>query len=155
MAMETTSTLSNLVSQYYDKKLLMNFYPNLVLYSLAQKRPIPKGSGSTINFHKIAKLSSVTTPLVEGVAPAEGSLTATRPSAVRCCASAGPGTPSSATTGAPSRRRGDWRPSSSCPPATSICCGSTRRTTSPLPTTVRRICFPRPREPTPDASSSR
>jgi N4-gp56 family major capsid protein len=81
MSIQNTTGLSNLVSQYYDKKLLMNFYPNLVLYSLAQKRPIPKGSGSTINFHKIAKLSEVTTPLVEGVAPAEDSLTATRPTA--------------------------------------------------------------------------
>ena len=81
MSIQNTTGLSNLVAQYYDKKLLMNFYPNLVLYSMAQKRPIPKGSGTTINFHKIAKLSASTTPLVEGVAPAEDSLTATRPSA--------------------------------------------------------------------------
>lgn len=62
-----TSTKPN---AFYDKILLetrrqKTFYHD----KLAQKRPMPKKSGDTINFRRFGKLSANTTPLVEGVTP--------------------------------------------------------------------------------------
>jgi N4-gp56 family major capsid protein len=55
---------------FYDKVLLevrrqRTFYHD----KLAQKRPMPKRSGDTIQFRKINKLNVATTPLTEGVTP--------------------------------------------------------------------------------------
>ena len=86
MATQTTGTintgsgaLATKPQAYYDKMLLIlrrqkSFYHQ----NLAQKRPMPKRSGDTINFRKIVGLAPQTTPLTEGVTPSgqSASLTA-------------------------------------------------------------------------------
>jgi N4-gp56 family major capsid protein len=62
---------------YYDKKLLARLLPNLVHMKWAQKKPIPRNGGKTINFRRFSPLSHATTPLTEGVTPAGNTLTMT------------------------------------------------------------------------------
>lgn len=40
------------MKEFYDKQLLDSLYPNLYLYQLAEKRPLPRGSGKTIHFKR-------------------------------------------------------------------------------------------------------
>lgn len=55
---------------FYDKLLLKLLVQNDFIHAkLAQKRPMPKRSGDTINFRKITKLNPSLTPLTEGVTP--------------------------------------------------------------------------------------
>ena len=72
-----TSTLSPTIQTYYDKQLLANAKPNLVHNQFGQKRPIPKGSGKTINFRRFSKLAKATQALSEGVTPDGNSMTIT------------------------------------------------------------------------------
>ena len=62
---------------YYDMTLLDEAQPNLVHDQFGQKRPIPQGSGKTIEFRKFAALVKALTPLTEGVTPDGGELTVT------------------------------------------------------------------------------
>jgi N4-gp56 family major capsid protein len=66
---------------YYDMTLLDNAQPKLVHRQFGQKRPIPKGSGKTIEFRKYTKLAKALTPLTEGVTPAGNSLKVTNKTA--------------------------------------------------------------------------
>mgnify|MGYP003299690378 CR=1 FL=1 len=62
---------------FYDMTLIDEAQASLVHDQFAQKRPIPKGSGKTIEFRKFASLPKALTPLTEGVTPDGKSLTGT------------------------------------------------------------------------------
>lgn len=67
--------LSAEMKTFYDKTLIELAGPNLVFDQLAQKRPIPKGSGKTIEFRKFNSLPKAMKPITEGVTPTGSSLT--------------------------------------------------------------------------------
>lgn len=54
---------------FYDKVLIRSAEPYLVHDQFGQKRPIPKGSGKTIEFRQFSTLPKALTPLTEGVTP--------------------------------------------------------------------------------------
>lgn len=80
MAIQTTQTagLSPTMQTYYDKKLLSRLLPELFYLKFAQKRPLPKNGGKTINFRQFTALPLATTALTEGVKPAGNALTMTQ-----------------------------------------------------------------------------
>lgn len=61
--------LSPEMKTYYEKRLLDNAEPNLVHSQFADKYPIPKNGGKTIEFRKYSPLAKATTPITEGVTP--------------------------------------------------------------------------------------
>ena len=69
--------LSPEMKTYYDKNLLRNAKANLVHRQFGQKRPLPKGSGKTIEFRKFTPLGKALTPLTEGQTPAGNQLDVT------------------------------------------------------------------------------
>ena len=69
--------LSAEMKTFYDMTLIDEAQANLVHDQFAQKRPIPAGSGKTIEFRKFASLPKAMTPLTEGVTPDGKSLTVT------------------------------------------------------------------------------
>ena len=69
--------LSVEMKTFYDMTLLDEAQANLVHDQFAQKRPIPQGSGKTIEFRKFASLPKALTPLTEGVTPDGKSLNVT------------------------------------------------------------------------------
>lgn len=73
----TGNDLSVEMKTYYDMRLIDEAGPNLVHQQFGQKRPIPKGSGKTIEFRKFSKLAKATTPISEGVTPVGKKLNAT------------------------------------------------------------------------------
>lgn len=76
---QTTNSpgLAPTIQTYYDKKLLSRLLPNLVHMKFAQKRPIPRNGGKTINFRRFSPLAPALTPLTEGVTPDGNNLTIT------------------------------------------------------------------------------
>ena len=80
--MNTNTTLSPGLSvenkTFYDKTLLVEAQANLVHDQFAQKRPIPKNGGKTIEFRKFASLPKALTPLTEGVTPDGQSLSVSK-----------------------------------------------------------------------------
>ena len=62
---------------FYDMALIDEASANLVHDQFGQKRPIPQGSGKTIEFRKFSPLAKASTPLTEGVTPDGNSLTVT------------------------------------------------------------------------------
>lgn len=69
--------LSAEMKTFYDMTLIDEAQANLIHGQFAQKKPIPQGSGKTIEFRKFAALPKATTPLTEGVTPDGKSLTVT------------------------------------------------------------------------------
>lgn len=69
--------LSPEMKTFYDMTLIDEAQANLIHGQFAQKKPIPQGSGKTIEFRKFASLPKATTPLTEGVTPDGKSLTVT------------------------------------------------------------------------------
>lgn len=69
--------LSPEMKTYYDMRLIDMASPQLVYDQFAQKRPIPKNGGKTIEFRKFSALPKATTPIQEGITPAGGSLEVT------------------------------------------------------------------------------
>jgi N4-gp56 family major capsid protein len=61
--------LSAEMKTFYDMTLIDEASANLVHDQFGQKKPIPQGSGKTIEFRKFAPLAKATTPLQEGVTP--------------------------------------------------------------------------------------
>ena len=61
--------LSAEMKTFYDMTLLDYAGPQLVHDQFGQKRPIPQGSGKTIEFRGFSPLPKATTPLTEGVTP--------------------------------------------------------------------------------------
>lgn len=58
--------------EYYDRKFLKYAIPYLAWWQFAQKRPLPRHSGDSINFIRYNLLNKVTNPLSEGVNPSAG-----------------------------------------------------------------------------------
>ena len=69
--------LSPEMKTFYDMTLIDEAQANLVHDQFGQKRPIPQGSGKTIEFRKFAALTKALTPLTEGVTPDGKGLTVT------------------------------------------------------------------------------
>ena len=69
--------LSAEMKTFYDMTLIDEAQANLVHDQFGQKRPIPQGSGKTIEFRKFAALTKALTPLTEGVTPDGKGLTVT------------------------------------------------------------------------------
>lgn len=61
--------LSPEMKTYYSDYLIDNATPKLVHDQFAQKHPIPKNGGKTIEFRKYNPLGKALTPLTEGVTP--------------------------------------------------------------------------------------
>lgn len=59
---------------YYDRALIRFASPKLVHAQFGQKKPIPAGSGKTIEFRKFSPLPKAMVPLAEGVTPKGNSL---------------------------------------------------------------------------------
>lgn len=66
--------LSAEMKTFYDMTLIDEASANLVHDQFGQKRPIPQGSGKTIEFRKFAPLALATDPITEGVTPEGKSL---------------------------------------------------------------------------------
>lgn len=79
--MNTQTTLSAGLSDemktYYSDYLIDNAEAKLVHDQFAQKHPIPKNGGKTIEFRKYSPLAKALTPLTEGVTPDGNSLNVT------------------------------------------------------------------------------
>lgn len=73
----TDDGLSKEMKTFYDKALIRLAEPELVHAQFAQKRPIPKNGGKTIEFRKYTPLSKQLTELTEGVTPDGQKLTVT------------------------------------------------------------------------------
>lgn len=73
----TDSGMTVEMKTFYDKTLIKLAKANLVHDQFAQKRPIPKNGGKTIEFRKYSPLAKATTPLTEGVTPDGKKLTVT------------------------------------------------------------------------------
>jgi len=73
----TGNDLSPEMKTYYDKNLLRAAKAKLVHRQFGQKRPLPKGSGKTIEFRMFTPLKKALTPLTEGVTPAGNQLDVT------------------------------------------------------------------------------
>ena len=71
----TQPSLSAEMKTFYDMTLIDEAQAKLVHDQFGQKKPIPKGSGKTIEFRKFSPLGKATTPLTEGVTPSGNSLT--------------------------------------------------------------------------------
>lgn len=63
------NNLSAEIKTYYSDYLIDLAEAELVHDQFGQKRPIPQGSGKTIEFRQFAQLPKITTELVEGVTP--------------------------------------------------------------------------------------
>lgn len=62
--------LSAEMKTFYENTLVDMAEPKLVHDRFADKYPIPKNGGKTIELRKYSSLAKATTPLVEGVTPA-------------------------------------------------------------------------------------
>lgn len=62
---------------FYDKELIRTAGPQLVHDQFAQKRPIPKHGGQSVEFRQFGDLPKALTPLTEGVTPNGKKLSAT------------------------------------------------------------------------------
>lgn len=64
-----TGDVSSVVGNYYDKRMLERLVANAVMYNLADKRPLPKGTGTTINFNRFTNFPIPTSAITEGEVP--------------------------------------------------------------------------------------
>lgn len=62
---------------YYDRALIRFASPKLVHAQFGQKKPIPQGSGKTIEFRRFSPLAKAMVPLSEGVTPKGNALNVT------------------------------------------------------------------------------
>ncbi|WP_226392437.1 N4-gp56 family major capsid protein [Ructibacterium gallinarum] len=62
---------------YYDRALIRFASPKLVHAQFGQQKPIPAGSGKTIEFRRFSPLPKAMTPLTEGVTPKGNTLNVT------------------------------------------------------------------------------
>jgi N4-gp56 family major capsid protein len=73
----TQASLSAEMKTFYDRVLLQRAVPQLVYAASAQRRPLSRRSGRTIEFRKFSSLSRAVAALTEGVTPAGNSLNVT------------------------------------------------------------------------------
>ena len=66
---QTTANQTLEVKEYYNRTLLSRLIPTLVFDKFAQKKPVPKNNGKTVEFRRFKSLAAATTPLTEGVTP--------------------------------------------------------------------------------------
>ena len=66
---QTTANQALEVKEYYNRTLLSRLTPTLVFDKFAQKKPVPKNNGKTVEFRRFKSLAAATTPLTEGVTP--------------------------------------------------------------------------------------
>lgn len=78
---EGNAGLSAEMKTFYDKTLIELASPNLVFDQFAQKRPIPKNGGKSIEFRRFNSLPKAIRPITEGVTPTGSKLTVTPVSA--------------------------------------------------------------------------
>ena len=71
------ASLSAEMKTFYENTLIDMAEPQLVHDRFADKYPIPKNNGKTIELRKYSSLAKATTPLVEGVTPAGNMLSVT------------------------------------------------------------------------------
>lgn len=57
---QTSSLQATSLKTWYDRTLLENMRPKLVHYEYAQKRPVPKNGGRTVDFRKWTPFEAVT-----------------------------------------------------------------------------------------------
>lgn len=74
----TSPGLSDEMKTYYSDYLIDNALPELVHDQFAQKHPIPKNGGKTIEFRKFVPFDKATKALTEGITPDGGTLTVTK-----------------------------------------------------------------------------
>jgi N4-gp56 family major capsid protein len=67
--LNNTSVIVPAISEFYDRNLLENMRPLLVLDMWGQVRPLRRGHGKQIKFRRPNILPVATTPLTEGVTP--------------------------------------------------------------------------------------
>jgi len=72
-----TSDVAVNLQGHYDRNLLERALPALIHSRFAQTRPLPKNTGTRINFRRYGSLAVNTTPLTEGVTPTGKKLTTT------------------------------------------------------------------------------
>ena len=77
MATQKISTLTVENQTFYDRTLLERLLPELHFYRDADKKVIPKGKGTSIEFRKFNSLSVPANSLSEGVTPTGSSLSIT------------------------------------------------------------------------------
>jgi len=70
-----TSTVGAGVNQYYDRRFLRMLTEDLKLIPFAQKRPLPEGNGTTINFYRWLTLAQGSRTLTEGKNPNASTVT--------------------------------------------------------------------------------
>lgn len=64
-----TGDISSIVGNFYDKKMLERLVANCFIYNLVEKRPLPKGEGTTVYFNRYTNFPTVKTALTEGEVP--------------------------------------------------------------------------------------
>lgn len=74
----TSPGLSDEMKTYYSDYLIDNAQPELVHDQFAQKHPIPKNGGKTIEFRKFVPFNKATKALTEGITPDGGTLSVTK-----------------------------------------------------------------------------
>lgn len=60
---------------FYERALLQRLLPSLMFYNDAEKKKLPKNSGTTMNFRKFDSLTAPSSSLTEGVTPDGNNLT--------------------------------------------------------------------------------
>lgn len=75
--MNTLNTLSVENQEFYDRTLLERELPELHYYKDGDKKVLPKGKGTSIEFRKFNSLAVPNAPLTEGVTPAGDNLNIT------------------------------------------------------------------------------
>jgi len=55
LASTTTGDLSSAIKTYYDKILLETLDPNLYFYQFGEKRPVPKGEGTSVKWNIVTR----------------------------------------------------------------------------------------------------
>lgn len=75
MAVSTTTSNSSNLKVYYVKLLLDVLQPRLVTEQFSEKTTLPKGEGKQVNWLRYTRKAGSTTPLTEGVTPAESTFT--------------------------------------------------------------------------------
>lgn len=79
-----SQTITNVTNQnqlsaedkiFYERTLLQRLLPSLMFYNDAEKKKLPKNSGTTMNFRKFDSLTAPSSSLTEGVTPDGNNLT--------------------------------------------------------------------------------
>ncbi len=80
-AVADANALSPEMKTFYDKTLITLAGANLIHEQFGQKRPVPKGSGKSVEFRRFSRLPKALKPITEGITPAGNKLNVT---AVTC-----------------------------------------------------------------------